>query len=383
MDGLSRTTEADRAPMIKRPRSTILKPRAIWQSLAVQAVLGLLFGYVVLHPVSMLIVRSLSPGASAMPDMAVSEGFLAPIAHSFTLAHLAMGLVFGILSAIIATLYGYHRLTISVQRDRLAEELARNEKLCVELAGQAERLARQNDELARLELANRRTTQFMAHDFKTSLNCISGFSKQLLERPELQADSEVSHALACIRRQAHRVMGSVADLLQVARVRERGAPATEAVSVAEVLREALSDFSLPDEVRQVALGDQYARCPALRANRSLLRRVLCNLVSNAIRHNKPGTHVWLDARLDQARGEVVFTCRDDGEGVPTELLASLFGEFTAGSTVSGESTGLGLAFCKTAVQSQGGRIWCENLPQGCQFCFTIPLGFVGKRLMTR
>jgi hypothetical protein len=82
---------------------------------------------------------------------------------------LAMGLVFGVIGALITSFNGYYRLKLAAQRDRLAE--------------QAEMLKRYNEELARLELANRRTSQFMAHDFKTSLGCVTGFATQLLERP--------------------------------------------------------------------------------------------------------------------------------------------------------------------------------------------------------
>lgn len=348
-------------------------PFVWWRSLAMQAVLGFLFGYVILHPASMVIFQCLDPRmADAMPDE-MAGGFFAPIAQSFTLAHLPMALVFSIMAAVIAALYGYHRLAISFQRDRLAEELAHNEKLRTDLAAQAERLAQKNEELARLELANRRTTQFMAHDFKTALGCIAGFSKELFEMPELQQKPKVANALACIRRQAHRVIGSVSDLLQLARVRETGPPRMESVSVAGLLEEALSDFSLPAEAKQVSLGEQHTRCPPVLANRSLLRRVLCNLVSNAIKHNKPGTRVWLDAQVHPSGRAVVFSCRDDGAGVPPELLPSLFHEFTTNGDCSGGLTGLGLAFCKAAVEAHRGRIACKNLRQGVQFLFAIPI----------
>jgi signal transduction histidine kinase len=247
-------------------------------------------------------------------------------------------------------------------------------KLQAELAEQAARLAQENEELARRERAQRRTAEFMVHDLKTALSCIGGFSDELLDKPALREDPETALALACIRRQARRMMGSVSDFLQLGRLREQGALPRESVPVTKLLQEAARDCSLPARPGCVALGQEHLHCPAVSANPQLLRRVLCNLISNAVKHNGPDTRVWLDARLHPSGREVVFSCRDDGAGVPPEVLPSVFDEFfTTDDPVSG-STGLGLAFCKGAVDAHGGRIGCENLTHGALFFFTIPLG---------
>ncbi|HIQ22787.1 MAG TPA: HAMP domain-containing histidine kinase [Planctomycetes bacterium] len=342
-----------------------------WPHLAWQAVAGLLLGYFLLHPLSMVIFQSLDP------RLAEHQGdgghWWAPIFHSFHWEMQPMGLVFGVVGAGIAGTYGYWRLVVAFQRDRLAEELRRNELLRQQLAEQAERLRRSNRQLARLERANRRTTQFMAHDFKTALNCVGGFASQLLEKPSLRDDPEVARALAAIRRQAHRMMGSVTDLLEMARVREGGRPNRRTVSATQLLEEAVEDFSLPAVGGRLTVGPKHRSCPPLEADPQLLRRVLCNLISNALRHNGPRTCVTVDAELAASGAEILFRCRDDGQGVPEERLSEIFTEFaTTGDSASG-ATGLGLAFCRSVVEAHGGRIWCENLPRGAQFLFTIPL----------
>ena len=331
-----------------------------WRSRVWPATAGFLFGYVVLHPVSMVVFQCLDPRIAASVPHEKAGALLGPIAHSFHLGMLPMGLVFGVIGALIATFYACYRLTLTAQRDRLAE--------------QAEMLKRNNAELARLELANRRTSQFMAHDFKTALGCVAGFAGQLLERPQLQEDRDVASALVCIRSQAHGMMGSVTDLLEFARVRESREPRMRPTCVAELLEEAVSDFSLPAHTERITLGDNYPSCPRLFADARLLRRVLCNLISNAIKHNGPNTQVWLDAQVAGSRMDVLFSCRDDGAGIPPEVLPSIFTEFTGTNDSPGESTGLGLAFCKAVVEAHGGRIWCESTPeQGARFFFTVPL----------
>jgi|GEM_PF-3213009 len=339
--------------------NTVPEARIRWPGLAWQAVVGFLFGYLVLHPASMVVFHWLDPRIAAAGHDGMGHGWWSPIAHSFCLDMLAMGLVFGVIGASITSFYGYYRLKLAAQRDRLAE--------------QAEMLKQNNEELARLELANRRTSQFMAHDFKTSLGCVTGFATQLLERPELQEDHEVAGALVCIRRQANAMLGSVADLLEFSRVREGRQPRMKPTPVAELLQDVVSDFSLPAHTERITLGDNYASCPRLFADPRLLRRVLCNLVSNAIKHNGPDTRVRLDAQVAESRTEVLFSCCDDGAGIPPELLPSIFTAFTTTGDSSSESTGLGLAFCKTVVEAHGGRIWCENLQRGARFLFAIPL----------
>jgi signal transduction histidine kinase len=354
-------------------KSTSLEPHMPGRNLAWQALVGFLFGYFVLHPVSMMIFHWLDPRIAVVVHRDSGFGLLAPVVHSFHLNMLPMGLIFGLVGTSITVFYGYHRLMLTAEKHRLAEQLRRNERLRAELVEQAEQLRRSNEELARLESANRRATRFMAHDFKTALNCVGGFATELLERPDLPEDSEVAAALACIRRQAHRMMGSVTDLLELARAREGGLPKMQPVSAAGLLEEAAGDFSLPARAENVSLGEQCRRCPTFQGDPRLLRRVLCNLIANAVEHNDHSVHVWLDAEVDETAQAIRFSCRDDGSGIAPEILPSIFTEFVTTGCCGSTSTGLGLAFCKTVVEAHGGRIWCDNLDQGAQFLFTIPL----------
>lgn len=285
-------------------------------------------------------------------------------------------LILGLVGVAVATFFGYRCSTASVDQGRLAAERRHGDQLraeLAELAAKMERLAEENEKLARSELGNRRRVQFMVHDFKTALSCIGGFADMLLEKPALQGDPETASAVACIRRQTHRMAGLVSDLLQLARLRECDAPPTEPVLATELLREAAGDVSISARPGCIALGDQHLLCPVVSANPQLLRRVLSNLISNAVKHNGPDTKVWLDARVDESGQTVVFSCRDNGAGIPPEILPSLFGEFATTDELFGGSSGLGLAFCKGTVEAHGGRIWCENSPQGAQFFFTIPV----------
>ena len=111
-------------------------------------------------------------------------------------------------------------------------------------------------------------------------------------------------------------------------------------------------------------------------NARLLTRTLSNLVSNAFKHNGHRTHVFLDAEVWEEEGNTAirFSCCDDGAGIPPEISPTIFDEFSTTGTQGNGSSGLGLAFCKAAVEAHGGHIWCENTEtKGTNFYFTIPI----------
>jgi signal transduction histidine kinase len=117
--------------------------------------------------------------------------------------------------------------------------------------------------------------------------------------------------------------------------------------------------------------------PPLHADPELLRRVLQNLVDNALRHSPHGNTVGIEA--DASDGVVVFRVRDRGPGVPAALRDRIFDKYVRIARSQGEGgapgKGLGLAFCRMAVEAHGGRIWVEdNQPHGSVFVVRIPIG---------
>jgi signal transduction histidine kinase len=147
------------------------------------------------------------------------------------------------------------------------------------------------------------------------------------------------------------------------------------VSVERLLREATADIGLPTHLGSVEVGLFPAACGTVLVDPRLVGRVLVNLAGNALRHNRAGTRVTLDAEW-RPSGEVVVSCTDDGQGLTEEARTALSELFASGASGDyRQSTGLGLAFCKAAVEAHGGRIWCDSTPgQGACFLFTIPPG---------
>jgi signal transduction histidine kinase len=106
----------------------------------------------------------------------------------------------------------------------------------------------------------------------------------------------------------------------------------------------------------------------------MIRRVLINLLENAIKYTKTGTHIEIGAKRDGSA--VQFWVQDEGPGVPLADQKRIFEKFARLKAGSHRPTGLGigLAFCRTAVQAHGGTIWIESEEgRGSRFVFTLPV----------
>ena len=97
------------------------------------------------------------------------------------------------------------------------------------------------------------------------------------------------------------------------------------------------------------------------ADEELLRRVIQNLVSNALKHSGRGTEVSVSIQRNQ--DQVVLVVKDNGDGIPREYQEMIFDKFfqmQARKEGKKYGVGLGLTFCKMAIEAQGGRIWVES-----------------------
>ncbi len=331
-----------------------------WLTVLWHGIAGFLFGLVILHPIAMIIFRWFDPRlARGTVHVHGEPGTLTgTIVHSFRLDMAPMGLVFAVFSSAIALINGHYRTRLAVQRDQLAR--------------QAELLAEKNARLAKLEETSRRHTQFMVHDFKGHLSTITGFVEHLLEKNDREWAPTDVDALRRIHRQSLRMAAAVMDLLEFGRLQESPALRRERVAVSALLAAAAADV-LPVHGPRLKIGPGQRHCPDVIVDVRMIERVLANLVINSLRHGGRRTRVVVDAYPLPESRQVAFTCTDGGRGLSREALGSLFKEFATGDATDEESTGLGLAFCKAAVEAHGGRIWCESVQgQGARFTFTVP-----------
>jgi signal transduction histidine kinase len=106
-----------------------------------------------------------------------------------------------------------------------------------------------------------------------------------------------------------------------------------------------------------------------------MHRVLDNLISNALKYTHKGGQITLQAQ--NSNGAIHIKIADDGDGISADNLQRIFDKYIQVDNENGgarRGTGLGLTFCKLAVEAHGGRIWVESKEgQGSNFYFTLPL----------
>ncbi|MEA3246904.1 MAG: ATP-binding protein, partial [Gemmatimonadota bacterium] len=157
---------------------------------------------------------------------------------------------------------------------------------------------------------------------------------------------------------------------------ERTLPlAPEQIAPAALLQEIVYDWRLRFEQEgATATVDVADDAPVIVADKALLKRVISNLVQNAVNHSPGPVTIRLVARRD-AKG-ILFTVADNGPGIPADYQEIIFRKFEqvhAQHAPRVRSSGLGLTFCRLAVESHGGRIWVTSTEgEGSTFFVLLP-----------
>jgi two-component system sensor histidine kinase/response regulator len=244
---------------------------------------------------------------------------------------------------------------------RLRQMAAERDVLAVELK-------RQRDELQRLQLHKEQLSAFVVHDLKNPVNAIELLAQRVLRNPS--ADQRSRDAVVKIQDETRGLLRMITNLLDIGKADEgQLAPMRRAVDAHELVDAVIDELRVRAAAVDVAL---FTRIEAkqLCVDRDLMHRVLANLIENAIRHAPAGSAIHVSAQ--PAAGAVELRVADAGEGVPEALRERVFERFvSAGEATIRTNRGLGLAFCKVAVEAHGGRIWVEDAAPGAVFCVRI------------
>jgi signal transduction histidine kinase len=229
-------------------------------------------------------------------------------------------------------------------------------------------LKQQRDELQRLQLQKEQLGAFLVHDLKNPVNTIELLAQRLQRSP---GDAERARDVATkIRAETRELMRMLTNLLDLGKADEgQLAPQRreiDAVELISTVTEELHAAAAAAEIELVVL----AEATQLYADRDLMHRVLANLIDNAIRHAPSGSAIRVSART--VSGGVELKVSDAGPGIPEPLREKVFERFMTGGRDGARSNrGLGLAFCKAAVEAHGGRIWIEDAAPGAVFCIRL------------
>ncbi len=274
--------------------------------------------------------------------------------------------------------FSTNMMEILSNRLRAAEELSRvNTAIGRELSAEVEELQSENEALRRLEQRRQELSELVVHDLRNPLgNLFSALNMlELVLPPDVL---EANRELLEIARLSHLRMQDLVDsLLDIAQI-EAGRPLGErkATHIPELMSEVtqLNAFAL--NKREMSLTLNFPPdLPPVWADPDQIRRVLTNLTDNAIKYSpKGGLLVVTAVPVD---GMVEVSVLDAGPGVAPEEREHIFARFAqveAGG-IRPRGFGLGLSYCKLAVEAHNGRIWVEPGPDGVgsRFVFTLPV----------
>lgn len=246
-------------------------------------------------------------------------------------------------------------------------------RMSAELREHYQLVRSQRDDLMRLQLQKERLTAFVVHDLKNPLSTMDLNAQVLLRDPELAPRARAS--AQNIREGARSLLRLILNLLDISKSEEgQLAPHHSDIDLHVLTSEVLDAHALKAQKACVTLA-QTVDIRTHRADVDLIRRIIENLLDNAIRHAPKHTEVRVFTV--QREGAIEICVADAGPGISPEKRVEIFERFvqveSAGTVVSATGRGLGLAFCKVAVEAHGGSIRVEDGRPGSVFCVRLPI----------
>ncbi len=229
---------------------------------------------------------------------------------------------------------------------------------------------RAEEELQRSNAELQQFAYVASHDLQEPLRMVSSYTQLLAECYQGQLDAQADKFIAFATEGATRMQQLLEDLLDYSRVSRRPQP-FEPINCTTILKDVLTDLAVTmQESSAVVTADSL---PTVLGDRTQLRQLLQNLISNAIkfrREEPPLVHISAEPQEDFW----LFTVRDNGIGIDPQFAERIFVLFQRlHSRQEYPGTGIGLAICKKIVERHAGRIWVEShLGEGSTFYFTLP-----------
>jgi signal transduction histidine kinase len=239
----------------------------------------------------------------------------------------------------------------------------------------AEKESQLKQRAEQLETVNKELEAFtysVSHDLRAPLRHISGFVELLFSNAQ-DLDAKNKHYLETIANAAKKMGILIDELLQFSRVGR-----TEVNKTGFHLKDMVEEIrkELIFEVSDRNIEWEVGSLTEVHADRILLKSVLSNLISNAVKFTSKRDHAKIEIDADRSNGqEVVFHIHDNGVGFDMKYSDKLFGLFQRlHRSDEFEGTGVGLANVRRIIHRHGGRTWAEGeLDRGATFYFSIPI----------
>ena len=211
----------------------------------------------------------------------------------------------------------------------------------------------------------------VSHDLRSPLRHIDAFLKLLKERIGENIDDKSEHYIHTICNATQKMGQLISDLLAFSKMGRRELQKTS-IDLDKLVSEIIDEQSASIAGRTI--NWQIGNIPRIYGDRTLIRAVLVNLISNAVKFSRPRTEAVIEIGSNETENATTLFIRDNGVGFDMAYADKLFGVFQRlHRTDEFEGTGIGLANVKKIVQRHGGRVWYEaKLDRGATFYCAFP-----------
>jgi len=249
------------------------------------------------------------------------------------------------------------------------------EKLHTKITAQRNTLKKRNKELRRQEEMRSYLNRMLMHDLKTPLSEVVAN----LDILSYNINEENREFLESAQMGCDRAVRMVSNLVTTDKIADgKQQLLYEETDCCSLLHEALSSIKGLARIKRVELRlqlDNQADCPVIYIDRTLILRVLQNLLTNSLSYTKPGTDITIGFQKKDKK-HLEFFVEDQGPGIPAAQREYIFDKYARISTKQDAlvGTGLGLHFCKLAVELHKGRIGVQSAEgKGSRFFFELPI----------
>jgi PAS domain S-box-containing protein len=231
------------------------------------------------------------------------------------------------------------------------------------------------EQAQQLEEANRELENFsysVSHDLKSPIRAIDGYSRMILKKYGDQVGEDAARMLGVIRTSTERMVRLIDDLLAFSRVLRNTMTIVE-IDMNKLASEVWEDTQAMRQDREIEV--KIAKLQSGFGDRGLIRQVLFNLISNAVKFTRGKTPGVIEMSCYTEPGQIVYVLKDNGVGFDMAYYDKLFNVFQRLHSESEfEGTGAGLAIVSRIIKRHGGRVWAEGeLDKGARFYFSLPI----------
>ena len=232
-------------------------------------------------------------------------------------------------------------------------------------------------ELRKVNDSKNRLISVASHDLRNPLASVLGYADLIKDKGPLTEDQLAM--VETVKSTSQSMLNLVEKLLSKSLSREDGAPIIEREKccIDEILQSSVNIYRFLANKKGIVLNLIPAKSPPfdLHVDKTQFRRLIDNLVSNAVKYSQPNTEVTI--RVDTDADSLTIIVEDEGKGIPEEEIGHLFKDFGKTSvkpTADEPSIGLGLSICREIIEGHSGQIRAENRSDSQGARFIVELG---------